>query len=114
MPGSSPTRHGGTTAGRTDLTSRRLPCHARVLRSIERERGQPCRLSDTTETDKDEQLHPRSDDAKDPAQGKEPGTPTKPDKKCTDQLNHADDTRSNAEINSIGEETGTRPPVKQR
>ncbi|MET7567063.1 hypothetical protein ABZT04_00950 [Streptomyces sp. NPDC005492] len=30
---------------------------------------------------------------------------------CTDQINHAGDSRSNAEINSIGEKTGYRPPV---
>ncbi|MFI8948114.1 hypothetical protein ACIGO6_16590 [Streptomyces sp. NPDC053750] len=29
--------------------------------------------------------------------------------KCTDQRNYADDPRPNAEINSIGEETGTCP-----
>ncbi|MEV4043313.1 hypothetical protein [Streptomyces sp. NPDC049744] len=32
--------------------------------------------------------------------------------KCTDQVNYAGDPRSNAEINSIGEETGTCPPVQ--
>ncbi|MCX3062065.1 hypothetical protein [Streptomyces beihaiensis] len=31
--------------------------------------------------------------------------------KCTDQRNYAGDPRSNAEINSIGEKTGTCPPV---
>ncbi|CAM5706491.1 Secreted protein OS=Streptomyces tendae OX=1932 GN=GUR47_26505 PE=4 SV=1 [Streptomyces tendae] len=34
--------------------------------------------------------------------------------KCTDQLNYAGDPRSNAEINSIGEETGTCPPVQDK
>ncbi|GAA5010660.1 hypothetical protein GCM10023257_67240 [Streptomyces hyderabadensis] len=41
---------------------------------------------------------------------------TRPDQgtgeKCTDQVNYAGDPRSNAEINSIGEETGTCPPVQ--
>nr|WP_237556024.1 hypothetical protein [Streptomyces sp. SID5914] len=43
---------------------------------------------------------------------------TQPDqgtgKKCTDQLDYAGDPRSNAEINSIGEETGICPPVQAR
>ncbi|MFH8485633.1 hypothetical protein [Streptomyces longisporoflavus] len=42
------------------------------------------------------------------------GTPAKPDTKCTDQVDYAGDSRSNAEINSIGEDTGTCPPVKQK
>ncbi|MFE4212150.1 hypothetical protein ACFRQO_03915, partial [Streptomyces sp. NPDC056853] len=41
------------------------------------------------------------------------GTPKDPDTKCTDQINYADDSRSNAEINSIGEDTGTCPPVQK-
>ncbi|MGW3565258.1 hypothetical protein ACWDSL_15505 [Streptomyces sp. NPDC000941] len=40
------------------------------------------------------------------------GTPKKPDTKCTDQINYAKDHRSNADINSIGEETGYCPPVQ--
>ncbi|MGW1596295.1 hypothetical protein [Streptomyces sp. NPDC002343] len=40
--------------------------------------------------------------------------PASDDKKCTDQLNYAGDVRSNAEINSIGAETGTCPPVKRK
>ncbi|KAK1180915.1 hypothetical protein B7755_023880 [Streptomyces sp. NBS 14/10] len=40
------------------------------------------------------------------------GTPKKPDTKCTDQINYAGDPRSNADINSIGEETGYCPPVQ--
>ncbi|WP_211246590.1 hypothetical protein, partial [Amycolatopsis taiwanensis] len=32
---------------------------------------------------------------------------------CTDQINYAGDPRSNAEINSIGEQTGTCPPVQK-
>lgn len=31
--------------------------------------------------------------------------------RCTNQTNYAGDPRSNAEINSIGERTGTCPPV---
>ncbi|MET9748050.1 hypothetical protein ABZZ92_20445 [Streptomyces ardesiacus] len=39
---------------------------------------------------------------------------SKPDRgqKCTDRVNYAGDPRPNAEINSIGEETGTCPPVR--
>ncbi|MDN5915667.1 MAG: hypothetical protein L0I76_11255 [Pseudonocardia sp.] len=33
--------------------------------------------------------------------------------RCTDRTNHAGDPRSNAEINSIGESTGTCPPVRR-
>ncbi|GAA4618500.1 hypothetical protein GCM10023195_83180 [Actinoallomurus liliacearum] len=32
--------------------------------------------------------------------------------KCTDQINYSGDSRSNAEINSIGERTGYCPPVR--
>ncbi|TKA00748.1 hypothetical protein [Actinacidiphila oryziradicis] len=39
------------------------------------------------------------------------GTPTKSGVSCTDQINYAGDPRSNAEINSIGEQTGHCPPV---
>ena len=43
---------------------------------------------------------------------------SKPDQgageKCTDQVNYAGDPRPNAEINSIGEETGTCPPVRDK
>ncbi|MEU5700954.1 hypothetical protein ACFFS2_37240 [Streptomyces aurantiacus] len=35
----------------------------------------------------------------------------KSEARCTDQTNYAGDSRSNAEINSIGEDTGTCPPV---
>ncbi|MGW7295092.1 hypothetical protein ACWGIB_22205 [Streptomyces xiamenensis] len=38
--------------------------------------------------------------------------PKDPAHSCTDQLNYAGDSRSNAEINTIGEETGTCPPVE--
>ncbi|WHX19972.1 hypothetical protein QFW82_24425 [Streptomyces malaysiensis subsp. malaysiensis] len=37
------------------------------------------------------------------------GTPKKSDGRCTDQINYAGDPRSNAEINTIGEETGHCP-----
>ncbi|MEU9520819.1 hypothetical protein [Streptomyces sp. NPDC048224] len=44
------------------------------------------------------------------------GTPSDAPKgdgvKCTDQRNYAGDPRSNAEINSIGADTGTCPPVR--
>ncbi|MGX9227230.1 hypothetical protein ACWV95_15010 [Streptomyces albus] len=40
------------------------------------------------------------------------GTPHKPGERCTDQVNYAGDPRPNAEINSIGEETGTCPAVQ--
>ena len=40
----------------------------------------------------------------------EPGAPTgRSGTKCTDQRDYAGDPRSNAEINSIGEDTGTCP-----
>ncbi|MFC9221350.1 hypothetical protein ACFT8W_11290 [Streptomyces hygroscopicus] len=39
------------------------------------------------------------------------GTPKKDGMKCTDQINYAGDPRPNAEINSIGENTGYCPPV---
>ncbi|WP_234335612.1 hypothetical protein [Streptomyces albus] len=38
-----------------------------------------------------------------------PGAAKKSGERCTDQLNYAGDSRSNAEINSIGEESGTCP-----
>ncbi|MFJ2740781.1 hypothetical protein ACIO3O_14030 [Streptomyces sp. NPDC087440] len=40
------------------------------------------------------------------------GTPKKAGVSCTNQINYAGDPRSNAEINSIGEDTGYCPPVK--
>lgn len=40
------------------------------------------------------------------------GTPVKAGTKCTDQINYAGDPRSNAEINSIGEQTGHCPPIQ--
>ncbi|MGH3377327.1 MAG: hypothetical protein ACRDP6_21555 [Actinoallomurus sp.] len=39
------------------------------------------------------------------------GTQAKPGAKCTDQNDYSGDSRSNAEINSIGERTGHCPPV---
>ncbi|MEU0966407.1 hypothetical protein ABZ357_13680 [Streptomyces sp. NPDC005917] len=39
------------------------------------------------------------------------GTPNKPNMRCTNQLSYAKDSRSNAEINSIGSVTGYCPPV---
>ncbi|AEW94851.1 hypothetical protein SCATT_24800 [Streptantibioticus cattleyicolor NRRL 8057 = DSM 46488] len=39
------------------------------------------------------------------------GTAKKPGVRCTDQINYAGDSRSNAEINSIGEQTGHCPAV---
>ncbi|MFS8202507.1 hypothetical protein ACLVWQ_27930 [Streptomyces sp. CWNU-52B] len=42
------------------------------------------------------------------------GASKEPGVSCTDQLNYAGDSRSNAEINSIGEDTGTCPPVQQQ
>ncbi|MGW2231807.1 hypothetical protein [Streptomyces formicae] len=58
---------------------------------------------------------PGSDTGKEKPSGTKPsGTPAKSDKKCTDQINYAGDPRPNAEINSIGEETGTCPPVEKK
>ncbi|MFC8590615.1 hypothetical protein, partial [Streptomyces atroolivaceus] len=48
----------------------------------------------------------------DTAEGKTSGTPAESGTKCTDQVDYAGDSRSNAEINSIGEDTGTCPPVQ--
>ncbi|MEU0845175.1 hypothetical protein ABZ370_37695 [Streptomyces sp. NPDC005962] len=42
------------------------------------------------------------------------GTPKKDGVPCTDQINYAGDSRSNAEINTVGEETGYCPPVKDQ
>ncbi|WP_436735648.1 hypothetical protein [Streptomyces sp. BBFR102] len=50
----------------------------------------------------------------DAAEGKSAGTPAQSGVKCTDQIDHAADPRSNAEINSIGVETGTCPPVHKK
>ncbi|MFC9944433.1 hypothetical protein, partial [Streptomyces pratensis] len=49
----------------------------------------------------------------DTAEGKSSGTPAESGAKCTDQVDYAGDSRSNAEINSIGEDTGTCPPVQK-
>ena len=38
-----------------------------------------------------------------------PSVAPKADVSCTNQINYAGDTRSNAEINSLGEQTGTCP-----
>lgn len=53
-----------------------------------------------------------TDSTTDPTKGTPSGTPKKPDTKCTDQINYAGDPRSNADINSIGEETCYCPPVQ--
>ncbi|MEK8143237.1 hypothetical protein NKH18_17180 [Streptomyces sp. M10(2022)] len=50
----------------------------------------------------------------DTVEGKSSGTPAKSDTKCTDQLDYVGDPRPNVEINSIGEDTGSCPPVKQK
>ncbi|WP_329138353.1 hypothetical protein OG552_30460 [Streptomyces sp. NBC_01476] len=39
------------------------------------------------------------------------GTPKKAGVSCTDQIDYAGDSRSNAEINTIGDQTGYCPPV---
>ncbi|MFI0263882.1 hypothetical protein ACH4OW_33250 [Streptomyces sp. NPDC017056] len=49
-----------------------------------------------------------------PKGGTPAGTPKKSGVKCTDQVNYADDPRSNAEINSIGEDTGYCPPIQHK
>ncbi|GAA4630107.1 hypothetical protein GCM10023196_054090 [Actinoallomurus vinaceus] len=41
------------------------------------------------------------------------GTQVKAGVKCTDQINYSGDSRSNAEINSIGERTGHCPAAQQ-
>lgn len=40
-----------------------------------------------------------------------PPGPSDPHQKCTDQYDYAGDSRSNAEINSIGSDTGTCPAI---
>ncbi|MFD8384873.1 hypothetical protein ACFV2X_41205 [Streptomyces sp. NPDC059679] len=55
---------------------------------------------------------PAQDSTTDSTKGTPSGTPKKPDTKCTDQINYAGDPRPNADINSIGEETGYCPPVQ--
>ncbi|MET7796528.1 hypothetical protein [Streptomyces decoyicus] len=52
---------------------------------------------------------PESKTARNSADDAPKGTPAKSGTKCTDQINYAGDTRSNAEINSIGENTGHCP-----
>ncbi|QUQ70139.1 hypothetical protein JJ691_79100 [Kutzneria sp. CA-103260] len=42
------------------------------------------------------------------------GVPNKPDTRCTNQINYAGDDRSNAEINSIGSDTGYCPPFQHK
>lgn len=42
-----------------------------------------------------------------------PGPTTEPSTRCTDRIDYAGDPRSNAEINSIGENTGTCPPPQR-
>ncbi|KPC79998.1 hypothetical protein ADK82_21180 [Streptomyces sp. NRRL S-4] len=49
----------------------------------------------------------------DPARSTTSETPAQSDEKCTDQVDYAGDPRPNAEINSIGENTGTCPPVQK-
>ncbi len=53
---------------------------------------------------------PTGDTSSDTPKGAKPDQGT--GEKCTDQVNYAGDPRSNAEINSIGERTGTCPPVQ--
>ena len=60
---------------------------------------------------------PRADTAESKVSGtsaQSSGAPAQSDVKCTDQLDYAGDPRSNAEINSIGEDTGTCPPVEPK
>ncbi|MFE0792540.1 hypothetical protein [Streptomyces mutabilis] len=53
---------------------------------------------------------PTGDTSSDTPKGAQPDQGT--GEKCTDRVNYAGDPRSNAEINSIGEQTGTCPPVQ--
>ncbi|GLY97320.1 hypothetical protein [Actinoplanes sp. NBRC 103695] len=45
------------------------------------------------------------------APAKPSGTPKKAGVSCTNQINYANDSRTNAEINTIGEDTGYCPPI---
>uniref|UniRef100_A0AAU3GZH1 Secreted protein n=1 Tax=Streptomyces sp. NBC_01401 TaxID=2903854 RepID=A0AAU3GZH1_9ACTN len=56
----------------------------------------------------------KSEAASEATEGKSSGTPAKSGTKCTDQIDYAGDSRSNAEINSIGADTGTCPPVQKK
>jgi hypothetical protein len=51
-------------------------------------------------------------DSQGSTQATHPGTPKKAGVSCTNQIDYAGDPRSNAEINSIGEQTGYCPPVE--
>jgi hypothetical protein len=53
-----------------------------------------------------------SDNGQSSSSGSQSGAAKQSGVKCTDQINYAGDPRSNAEINSIGEETGTCPAVE--
>ncbi|MES4902433.1 MULTISPECIES: hypothetical protein [unclassified Streptomyces] len=57
---------------------------------------------------------PTAKTTQDPATSTPSGTPKKPGTKCTDQINYAGDPRPNADINTIGEETGYCPPVQHQ
>ncbi|NEW71536.1 hypothetical protein, partial [Streptomyces rhizosphaericus] len=59
--------------------------------------------------DQDQSQDQDQDQAKDTAKG----TPRKPGMRCTNQINYAGDHRSNAEINSIGNDTGYCPPIEK-
>ncbi|MEV0121933.1 hypothetical protein AB0I16_10355 [Streptomyces sp. NPDC050703] len=89
-----------------------------------------CGNNDSADTSSSPSLSPSSSSASssatasktppkksDAAEGTSASTPAKPEGnsggKCTDRLDYAGDARSNAEINSIGEDTGTCPPVKK-
>jgi hypothetical protein len=55
--------------------------------------------------------HPIAKNGQGSALAKPAGTAKKPGVSCTNQIDYAGDPRSNAEINSIGEQTGYCPPV---
>ncbi|MBM9503047.1 hypothetical protein [Actinacidiphila acididurans] len=49
-----------------------------------------------------------------PARTAASGTPNQAGVSCTNQLDYAGDPRSNAEINTIGEQTGYCPPAQHQ
>ncbi|MFC9227522.1 hypothetical protein ACFTZI_00785 [Streptomyces decoyicus] len=65
--------------------------------------------SSTASTQATQSPSPEAKTARNSADDAPKGTPAKSGTKCTDQINYAGDTRSNAEINSIGENTGHCP-----
>ncbi|MER0479705.1 hypothetical protein ABR737_15375 [Streptomyces sp. Edi2] len=65
--------------------------------------------SSTASTQATQSPSPKAKTARNSAGDASKSTPAKSGTKCTDQINYAGDSRSNAEINTIGEDTGHCP-----